>query len=348
MMRSSQVQAYKITPGKSHSEFKMNDVAYLAIENTLAVISLIFWTVQLLPQLYHQYKLHQLPENAKDLTQTLDDFNANAESSGEGRTDIAVRLIGDDVIDDECSSDDKKEIAWGMLFSWMISSALLNPFIAYVHLTIPLVLQAHAFTVLLVLMILQHVYYQAVDRRKIRSEAMQSSDEEMHQLGDNADQSREPMNVKPSRFNFSPWNSVALTATLLIIVLVLSEVGLYYALDATQDPAQEGWHTFLIYLTSIFPSIMILAGFVPQILLIIKAKSTKTLSRFFVWFDFLGGVFGLASLSMSAKHRPPGDTEIWYSSALYIGVMTGHVVFMVLIVKYDGFRALVPTRQKAA
>lgn len=307
----------------------MNDTAYLAIENTLAVISLILWTVQLIPQIWHQYKLHQQVPAEISLQNhgSVDDT-----TTLELHDDTKIEVLSDPV------SDDKKEIAWGMLASWIISSALLNPFITYVHLTIPLVLQAHSFTILLVLMILQHVYYQA---KEPKSSTSSINEEDGMQV-----ESAEDLQVKKRLLpRISPIVSVLLVLMILLVILISSEVGLYFALQSTQD-TQQGWHTFLIYLTSVFPSLMILCGFIPQILQIITAKSAKTLSRYFVWFDFMGGAFGLAALALSSKDRLEGDKEFWYSSALYIGVMIGHLVFISLIVKYDGASTLIPSRQK--
>jgi hypothetical protein len=64
------------------------------------------------------------------------------------------------------------------------------------------------------------------------------------------------------------------------------------------------FHEVLLYTVSIGPSLMCVAGFVPQFVQVFQLRTAKMLASVFLWMDGLGGVFGLIGIAFALFRRP--------------------------------------------
>jgi uncharacterized protein with PQ loop repeat len=178
-------------------------------ENIFGTISLILWSIQLIPQIIHNFQ--------------------RKTTAGSSMTTVLI---------------------------WFSGSLLLTPYYIYKGLNVPMILQAHTFSLLSMIWLLQIIYYDG-------------------------------WRVGCGRTRH-PWHTF-FTFIVCACCWIGLEMGLLAVLNATHSVA-------LGSILAITSAVAGLGGLVAQIMASILRRSTEGLSLVFLWLDFLGGIAGIISL----------------------------------------------------
>ncbi len=122
-----------------------------------------------------------------------------------------------------------------------------------------------------------------------------------------------------------------------VVVMALSVTWLFleglmvWGYSATKSDTSSTPHRFFLGL-AVIPGILTVVGFVPQYATILKNKTCGGLSVWFLLGDFFGGVFGIASLILESQVK--GHFDI-YAALLYIIVTTGNFGLLMLYGFFD-------------
>ena len=216
-------------------------------ENVFGTISLILWSVQLLPQIWLNYK----------------------------RKSTAGMSLE-------------------MMVLWYVGSILLNPYYLFIGINIPLIIQAHCFSLLSMTCVLQHYYYDGVTRPFARKHPP-------------ADDEQRPRHVVASGVCF-----LLLGANWIGI-----EIGILKALELTHSEVLKGFCAFI-------PVAFGILGVLLQVIACLRHKSTEGLSLIFLWLDFCGAIMGIFSLFFKSG---PFDFQ---AAGIFIAVACGNTVLLVM------------------
>lgn len=135
----------------------------------------------------------------------------------------------------------------------------------------------------------------------------------------------------------------------LVIVWISIELGMLYSLQSASASSSTALVP-LIAICALVPVICTIIGFVPQFYQVIRSRSGKAMSRWFLVLDMLGAVSGMLSIlytkqqtdgvsfnGASASASASGDKpEDWWSTTpilpmlLYIVVASGQLFLLIL------------------
>eukprot|EP00158_Paraphelidium_tribonemae_P004747 Partr_v1_DN26950_c1_g1_i1_m7148 putative PQ loop repeat len=217
-------------------------------------------------------------------------------------------------------------MAFGLMSLWFVGSVIMCPYVIYIQLGIPLIIQTHVFSFMCWVCSCQDAWYDGDGRwtrwlRQERISGPQSSldGDENIALTERISETQPPLKMNPAIDDPLAWKWMRLVAVTgpYLTYWILVESLLLYALQATHSkPLEEA--------TAIIPSVFTLIGFMPAIRMIVATKSGAGVSASFIVMDMLGGLSGVVSIAFR-----PGQFD-YLTALLYLSVAFGHMVVLFL------------------
>ncbi|KAI3632660.1 hypothetical protein MIR68_009302 [Amoeboaphelidium protococcarum] len=306
------------------------------VEEVFGTISLIVFTVQLVPQLVHTHRIHR--QNQRNLlrVQSLDAEDVEDDNNGQ----LSVKF-----------QDPLKGLSLMMPVLWFIGVIFQCAYFIHVNVSYGLIIQPHGFAFFSFLMILQWGYvsggYQVQDFTSVLSpfwrllgikssktvSAEKSSELELTEdLTAIRDDDRPTEGQQfPIRDKRRMLKHVLYAFIIGSVYWILIEVGILYALRSDSGQPQP---SSLVLFVTIFPSVLCCIGFLPAIFELFIFKSSAGLSLTFILMDLSGSILGVISLIF--KHYPEGEytTQFLLASLVFIMVAVGDSILLILWIIY--------------
>ena len=131
----------------------------------------------------------------------------------------------------------------------------------------------------------------------------------------------QPETATAARLQPSPLKPTITLALILFSTWATLEIGIFFALDYAQS---DIFSLSIALLSQIFT----IAAFIPQYMAIFKLKSCRSLSLQFVILDLVGAVFGVASLAVA--DRGEGELFDYATASIYFSGFLGDFFLVVL------------------